>query len=52
MKKTKIQIIFGILRGLVLAALGGFVVLVVSLMCWLGMTPLYVAKVLKNSSIL
>ena len=45
MKKTKVQIVFGILKGAVLAALGGFVVLLVSLMCWLGMTPLYVAKV-------
>ena len=45
MKKTKVQIIFAILKGVVLAALGGFAVLVVSLMCWLGMTPLYVAKV-------
>ena len=45
MKKTKVQIIFAILKGVVLAAVGGFAVLVVSLMCWLGMTPLYVAKV-------
>ena len=45
MKKTKVQIIFAILKGVVLAALGGCAVLVVSLMCWLGMTPLYVAKV-------
>ena len=45
MKKTTGKIVSGILKGVVLAALGGFAVLVVSLMCWLGMTPLYVAKV-------
>ena len=32
MKKTTVQIMIGILKGAVLAALGGFVVLVVSLM--------------------
>ena len=45
MKKTTGEIVSGILKGVVLAAVGGFAVLVVSLMCWLGMTPLYVAKV-------
>ena len=45
MKKTTGEIVSGILKGVVLAAVGGFGVLVVSLMCWLGMTPLYVAKV-------
>ena len=45
MKKTKIQIIFGILRGVVLAALGGFCVLMGSVFCYLGLVPLYVARV-------
>ena len=45
MKKTTGEIVTGIIKGVVLAAVGGFAVLVVSLMCWLGMTPLYVAKV-------
>ena len=45
MKKTTGEIVSRILKGVVLAAVGGFAVLVVSLMCWLGMTPLYVAKV-------
>ena len=33
MKKTKIQIVFGILKGAVLAALGGFCVLMGSVFC-------------------
>ena len=45
MKKTTGEIVTGIIKGVVLAAVGGFAVLVVSLMCWLGMTPLYMAKV-------
>ena len=45
MKKTKGQIIWGLVKGLVLAALGGFAVLIGSVMCYLGLVPLYVAKV-------
>ena len=45
MKKTKKQIAFGITKGVLLGFAGGFVVFVASLMCWMGMTPLYVAKV-------
>ena len=45
MKKTKKQIVFGITKGVLLGFAGGFVVFVASLMCWMGMTPLYVAKV-------
>ena len=45
MKKTKIQIIFAILKGVVLAALGGFGVLMGSVICYLGLVPLYVARV-------
>ena len=45
MKKTKVQIVFGILKGAVLAALGGFGVLMGSVICYLGLVPLYVARV-------
>ena len=45
MKKTKIQIIFAILKGVVLAALGGVGVLMGSGICYLGLVPLYVARV-------
>lgn len=45
MKKTTAQILWGILKGLVLATVGGFAVFVVSVMCYLGLVPLYAAKV-------
>ena len=46
MKKTTGQIIWGIIRGIVLAAIGGFAVLIGSIYCYLGLVPLYMAKVL------
>ena len=45
MKKTKGQIIVRILLGVALAAVGGFCVFVGSVMCYLGLVPLYAAKV-------
>ena len=45
MKKTKLQIVSGILKGLVLAAAGGFGVFVVTVLFYLGLVPLHVAKV-------
>ena len=45
MKKTTGQIIWGIIRGIVLAAIGGFAVLIGSIYCYLGLVPLYMAKV-------
>ena len=44
MKKTKLQIVSGILKGLVLAAAGGFGVFVVTVLFYLGLVPLYVAR--------
>ena len=45
MKKTKAQIAVGILKGVLLAAVGGFGVFVATVMCYFGLVPLYVAKV-------
>lgn len=45
MKKTTEQILWGVLKGVVLAAVGGFGVLIGSLFCFLGLVPLYAAKV-------
>ena len=45
MKKTTGQIVSGILKGVVLGAVGGFGVFIASVMCYLGLVPLYVAKV-------
>ena len=44
MKKTIGQILWGLVKGLMLAIAGGFCVLIVSLMFFLGIVPLYVAK--------
>ena len=45
MKKTTGQIIWGIVKGLALAAAGGFAVLIASVLFFMGLVPLYVAKV-------
>ena len=45
MKKTTGEIVSGILKGVVLGAVGGFGVFIASVMCYLGLVPLYVAKV-------
>ena len=45
MKKTKGQIILGILLGLALAAVGGFCVFVGTVIFYMGLVPVYVAKV-------
>ena len=45
MKKTTGEIVSGILKGILLAAVGGFAVLIGSVFCFLGVVPLYVAKV-------
>ena len=45
MKKTTGQIISGILKGLLLAAVGGFGVFIATVMCYLGLVPLYMARV-------
>lgn len=45
MKKTTAQIVSGILKGVVLAAVGGFAVFIGAVFCYLGIVPLYVAKV-------
>ena len=45
MKKTTAQIVSGILKGVVLAAVGGFAVFIGSVFCFLGIVPLYLAKV-------
>ena len=45
MKKTTGEIVSGILKGVVLAALGGFGVFIGSVFCFLGIVPLYMAKV-------
>ena len=45
MKKTTGEIVSGIVKGVVLAAVGGFAVFIGSVFCFLGLVPLYVAKV-------
>ena len=45
MKKTTGEIVSGILKGVVLAAVGGFGVFIGSVFCFLGLVPLYMAKV-------
>ncbi len=45
MKKTTGQIVSGVLKGIFLGAVGGFGVFIGSVMCFLGLVPLYVAKV-------
>ena len=45
MKKTTGEIVSGILKGVVLTAVGGFGVFIASVFCFLGIVPLYVAKV-------
>ena len=45
MKKTTGQIVSGILKGIFLAAAGGFAVFIGSVFCFLGVVPLYAAKV-------
>ena len=45
MKKTTGQIVSGILKGVFLAAAGGFGVFIGSVFCFLGIVPLYMAKV-------
>ena len=45
MKKTTGEIVSGILKGVVLAAVGGFGVFIGSVFCFLGIVPLYMAKV-------
>ena len=45
MKKTKGQIALGILKGVLLGLAGGFAVFIATVMCYLGLVPLYVAKV-------
>ena len=45
MKKTTGQIVSGILKGVVLAAVGGFAVFIGSVFCFLGIVPLYIARV-------
>ena len=45
MKKTTGQIVVGIIKGVVLAALGGFAVLIGSIYCFLGLVPLYLGRV-------
>ena len=45
MKKTTGEIVSGILKGILLAAVGGFGVLIGSVFCFLGIVPLYVARV-------
>ena len=45
MKKTTAEIVSGIVKGGVLLAVGGFGVFIGSVFCFLGVVPLYVAKV-------
>ena len=45
MKKTTGKIVTGIIKGVVLAAVGGFGVFIGSVFCFLGLVPLYMAKV-------
>ena len=45
MKKTTGEIVSGILKGVVLTAVGGFGVFIASVFCFLGIVPLYMAKV-------
>ena len=45
MKKTTGEIVIGIIKGVVLAAVGGFGVFIGSVFCFLGLVPLYMAKV-------
>ena len=45
MKKTTGEIVSGILKGVFLAAVGGFAVLIGAVFCFLGIVPLYMAKV-------
>ena len=45
MKKTTSEIVSGIVKGVVLLALGGFGVFIGSVFCFLGLVPLYAAKV-------
>ena len=45
MKKTTGEIVSGILKGVVLTAVGGFGVFIASVFCFLGVVPLYMAKV-------
>ena len=45
MKKTTRDTVFGILKGVLLAAVGGFIVFVGSIYCYLGLVPLYVGRV-------
>ena len=45
MKKTTGEIVSGILKGVVLAAVGGFAVFIGSVFCFLGIVPLYMARV-------
>ena len=45
MKKTTGEIVTGIIKGVVLAAVGGFGVFIGSVFCFLGLVPLYMAKV-------
>ena len=45
MKKTKLEIAGGVLKGVLLAAVGGFGVFIASVFCFLGIVPLYMAKV-------
>ena len=45
MKKTTGEIVTGIIKGVVLAAVGGFGVFIGSVFCFLGIVPLYMAKV-------
>ena len=45
MKKTTGEIVSGILKAVVLVAVGGFGVFIGSVFCFLGIVPLYMAKV-------
>ena len=45
MKKTTGEIVSGIVKGVVLAAVGGFAVFIGAVFFFLGLVPLYVAKV-------
>lgn len=45
MKKTTGQIVCGVLKGVFLGAAGGYGVFIATVFCFLGLVPLYVAKV-------
>lgn len=45
MKKTTGEIVSGVLKGVVLAAVGGFGVFIATVFCFLGIVPLCVARV-------